>query len=82
MPSQASPERAKAVVRWPAGTVSSRARLGTPVQCREQVLCSAAGRAETHQLGKGMLGSWCLSVLVLVADGGGQGLGPPELVWH
>lgn len=77
VPSQPSPRRARAAVRWPAGTTGSQVRLGTPVQCGEGALCSSAGRAETHRLGKGVLGSRGLSVLVLVADGGGQGLGPP-----
>lgn len=72
-----SPGRAKAAVRWPTGTASSKVRLGTWVQYGEGALCSSAGRAETHWLGEGVLGSWDLSVLALVAEGGGQGLGPP-----
>lgn len=77
MPSNPSPGRARAAVRSPTGTASSEAGLGTLVQRREGVHCSSSGRAETCQLGKGLLGSWGLSVLVLLADGGGQGLGPP-----
>lgn len=59
------------------GTASSEAGLGTLVQWREGAHCTSSGRAEICQLGKGLLGSWGLSVLVLVADRGGQGLGPP-----
>ena len=47
------------------------------VQCREGALCSYADRMGTRQLGNGVLGSWGLLVLVLVGDGGGQGLSPP-----
>lgn len=46
------------------------------MQYGEGALCSSAGRAETHRLGEGVLGSWDLSVLALVSDGD-QGLGPP-----
>lgn len=72
-----SPGRSRAAVRWPAGTAGSEGRLGTWVQYGEGALCSSAGRAETHRLGEGGLGSWDLSVLAPVADGGDRGLGPP-----
>lgn len=62
----------------PHSTASSEAGLGTLVQYREgRAHCTSSGRAETCRLGKGLLGSWGLSVLVLFADRGGQGLSPP-----
>lgn len=66
----------RVAARWPASTASSKVRLGIPVQCGKRALCSSAGRAETPRLGEIVLGSWGLSALVLVADGG-QRLSPP-----